>query len=493
MASLPSVRILSRDQFVALSRRGMGDAYVAIAKRAMALEEECRLLRAEVGRRKAAEIGRTVNQPTSKMAEHEKAKNRPPKRRRRRKRFQCKRKGSGNKPKPEPTETNVNVLDVCPECATLLVDEPAVDAPSRVVEDIAPPSVSTTVVEEVCERKRCPKCKKVVASVADSALPGSDLGLNALILVAYFWVVSALSLPAIQRALSQFHALTVSTSGLSKMMIRLAEIMAPVYEEILADVKAGAIVFADETGWSVGGELHWLWAFADKRSAFYWIDRGRGSAVVERILGQCLSGILVTDAWCAYAKIACAKQTCMAHLLRKLRKLREAYPELASLLKFTKKLRRILQDGERLQKARAEIPPEEFFRRLGLLYLRLDVLLNWTNPNPILADMIAKIGRQRDKALTFVEIAGCPSTNNYGEYTIKKGILKRKVSGGSMSFKGAYAYAVLVSIAQTCHLRNLKFAGFMRASLAHFIRRGVPMTLRQYEGSLRQDKLQEAA
>ena len=39
----------------------------------------------------------------------------------------------------------------------------------------------------------------------------------------------------------------------------------------------------------------------------------------------------------------------MAHLLRKIRQFRDAFPSLPSILKFYLKLRRILRDGERLQ------------------------------------------------------------------------------------------------------------------------------------------------
>ena len=89
--------------------------------------------------------------------------------------------------------------------------------------------------------------------------------------------------------------------------------------------------------------------------------------------------------------------------------------------------------------------------------------------------------RQVAYILTFVEHDGVPNHNNYGEYIIKKGILKRKVSGGSMSADGAMAYAVLQSIAQTCHLRKLSFLGFLTASLIHYIRRGSPLLLGEYE------------
>ena len=50
---------------------------------------------------------------------------------------------------------------------------------------------------------------------------------------------------------------------------------------------------------------------------------------------------------------------------------------------------------------------------------------------------------------------------------IKKGILKRKVSGGSMSEEGVRAYAILQSISQTCHLRKLSFLKFLKVNFYH--------------------------
>jgi hypothetical protein len=268
------------------------------------------------------------------------------------------------------------------------------------------------------------------------------------------------------------------------MMIRLAGIMIPVYEEILEDVKGGIIIFADETGWRVKGVLWWLWIFANRDSAFYWPDPQRGSPVVAKILGDVFSGVLVTDAWHAYIKIICLKQTCMAHILRKIRKFRDAYPQYYSVVIFYRKLRRILADGEKLQSARKEIGEEIFTRRLGLLEARLKKLLTWKNPNKILKEIIKKVARQKQHILTFVEHEGVPNHNNYGEYIIKKGILKRKVSGGSMSEAGVKAYAILVSVAQTCHLRKLSFLRFLTASLLHYIRTGAPLSLRQFETKL---------
>lgn len=434
---------------------------------------------AELAKLTKQEVNRTTNQPSSKQPEFDKETG--VKKKRKRGKGRPGRKGAGNRSKPEADVINEVPLDTCPECGTDLSTQPVIETTSRIVEDIVPVPEKTVVSEEVQERKWCSTCSEVVSSSSEAALPRSDIGLRAQCLIAYLWVVSAMPFPAIAAFLNQFFRLRLSTAGLSRMMIRLGKILSPVHDEILGDVKGGAIIFADETGWRVKGVLWWLWIFANDRTAYYWPDKQRGSAVVEKLLGTIFSGVLVTDAWCAYNKIVCDKQTCMAHIMRKIRKFRDAYPQYYSIVLFYHKLKRILADGERLKLARSDVGEEVFARRLGLLKIRLDNLLLWKNPNQVLKEVIAKVARQVDYILTFVEHPGVPKHNNFGEYIIKKGILKRKVSGGSMSEEGAMAYAVMQSIAQTCHLRGLSFMGFLTASLIQYIRTGSPMLLSEYE------------
>ena len=437
---------------------------------------------AELAKYVKAEINKTANQPSSKQPEFDK--NTGANRKKRRKKRRKGRVGAGNRPKPAPDVVNINPLNSCPECACDLTTRPVVEVASRIVEDIPAIPEKTIVSEEQQERKWCPTCSKIVSSVSEAALPGSDIGLRTLCLIAYFWVVCAISMPSIAAYLQNFFRLSLSTAGISRMMIRLGKIMIPVHDEILDDVKGGKLIFADETGWRVKGVLWWLWIFANKRSAYYWPDKKRGSAVVAKILGDAFAGLLVTDAWCAYQKIVCAKQTCMAHLLRKIRKFRDAYPDQFSIVMFYKKLTRLLDDGERLKEMRKEIGEDIFAHRLELLKKRLHKLLAWDNPSNILAEVIAKVARQEEYVLTFVSHPEAPNHNNYGEYIIKKGVLKRKVSGGSMSAEGVMAYAVIQSIAQTCHLRHVPFVGFLTQSLLHYIRTGNPLLLAEYEAKI---------
>lgn len=152
-----------------------------------------------------------------------------------------------------------------------------------------------------------------------------------------------------------------------------------------------------------------------------------------------------------------------------------------SIMTFYLRLRKIIRNAEKLQKQRNELDDMVFQRRLKALWKRLDELLGWKNPNAILQDVIKKVRRQEKRILTFVEHDGATHHNNYGEYIIKKGVVKRKMSGGSMSEKGLKAYACIQSVAMTCQLRNISFHGFLKASLIQYIRTGAPMLLSEYE------------
>jgi hypothetical protein len=122
-------------------------------------QEEVEQLRDRVAhevreRQKAAqrEINQTVNQPSSKKAEWDKAEPTRSKQRRSKRRG---RPGAGNRPKPEPDVRNENPLLLCPRCGTELSERPILETPTRIVEDIAPPPEKTIVSKEIQQRKWC--------------------------------------------------------------------------------------------------------------------------------------------------------------------------------------------------------------------------------------------------------------------------------------------------------------------------------------------------
>ncbi len=454
--------------------------YLQLEKKVEQLEKENADLKQELENHKIKEVNKDTNKPSSKKAEWEKGRDKGEKKRKRKRNKP--RKGAGNRPKKRtPNRKDTVHVEQCNICGKDLSDkEPLESHNERIIEDIPDPPAETIITLVEQEKKYCEDCKKVVTAKSDLALPKADIGLNTTIIICYLWIASCLPYTKIKEYLKTFFHLMVSTSGPSRHLIRVAMIMKDVYLEILNDIKNGATLHADGTGWRVRGKNWWLWVFGTPDSAFFTVDSSRGSCVVRRVLGEIFMGVLVVDGWSAYLYLVCAQQSCMSHLLRKIRKFRDAFPHLNDILKFYIKFRRILRDGQRLQENHNSLGEVVFQRRLKRLKVRLNELLKWENPDPVLQDIIDKVKRQQPRILTFVEHPDVPFHNNYAEYLIRIGVLKRKISGGSVSAEGAEAYSILLSIYVTCKLRKISFPHYMKESLRHYIKTGKPMSLKSY-------------
>jgi len=459
------------------------DQYLQSQARVKQLEKEIAQFKDKVEHEKIKDTNKQVNKPSSKQAEWEKGSFKDKGKNRRKRPNRKPRKGAGNRPKNlVPNSEETARVDRCDLCGKDLSAQPALESTNeRIIEDIVAPPQETVVTLVRQQKKYCADCKEVTTAKSDLALPGADMGLNATVLVCYLWVALCLPYTRIKEYLQSFFKLRVSTSGLSRHVIKVAGIMSDVYAEILVDIKHSGILHADETGWRIGGRNWWLWVFGTPDAAYFTIDKSRGSAVVRRVLGAIFLGLLVVDGWSAYLSLLGEQQSCLAHLLRKIRKFRDAFPHLTDIVMFYLKFRRIIRDGERLQKNRDQLGELVFQRRLKRLKKRLADLLQWPNPDNVLKQIIKKVKRQQPRILTFVEHPQAPFHNNFAEYLIRIGVVKRKISGGSVSAEGAEAYAILLSIYSTCKLRGISFHKYLKESLKHYIKTGQPQSLKSYQ------------
>jgi transposase len=449
------------------------------------LREENARLEEQLEQEKIKATNKEVNKPSSKQAEWEKAdsENENKKKNTGKKKKRKPRKGAGNRPKnKKPNQETTASVEKCDLCGKDLSEQDCLESSNeRIIEDIPAPPEKTLVTLVKQEKKYCHDCKQVVTAKSDLALPRADIGLNATVLSCYLWVALCLPYTKIKEYLATFFGLSISTSGLSRHVIRVAGILKDVHDEILNNINNGSTLHADETGWRVRGRNWWLWVFGTQETAYFTVDKTRGSVVVRRVLGEVFFGVLVVDGWNAYLSLLCEQQSCLAHLLRKVRKFRDAFPHLKDIVTFYVKFRRIIRDGERLQKGRDQLGEVVFQRRLKRLKKRLADLLQWPNPDNVLAEIIKKVKRQQPRILTFVEHPGVPFHNNYAEYLIRIGVIKRKISGGSVSTEGAEAYAVLLSIFATCKLRKISFPKYLKATLQHYIKTNKPLPLHAYQ------------
>lgn len=483
LATYAALSKLSKNRLV-MALKSLRDKYIELEQKNKELKTENEKLKEQLKDQKIKSVNKDANKPSSKRPEWDKkgVGNDGKGKKGRKGRGKKPRKGAGNRPKNvEPDRTEKATVDHCTLCGKDLTDQGTLETSNeRIIEDIPGFAEKPEVIQIEQEKKYCPDCKEVITAKSELALPKADIGLNSTILICYLWVALCLPFPKIKDYLKTFFGKSISTSGLSRHVIRVSKIMKDVYDEILGNINNTVTLHADETGWRVRGKNWWLWVFGTQESAYFTVDKSRGASVVRRVLGEIFLGLLVVDGWHAYLKLICEQQSCMAHLLRKIRKFRDAFPHLSSIVKFYVKLRRILRDGERLQVDRKNLSEKVFQRRLKRLKKRLEKLLNWPDPDDILQDIIKKVKRQQPRILTFVEHPDAPCHNNYGEFLIRIGVLKRKISGGSVSAEGANAYAILLSIYVTCRLRGISFPKYMKESLRHYIRTGKPMLLDTY-------------
>jgi hypothetical protein len=75
--------------------------------------------------------------------------------------------------------------------------------------------------------------------------------------------------------------------------------------------------------------------------------------------------------------------------------------------------------------------------------------------------------------VAFVFNPDLPVTNNDAEQALRQAVIARRISHGTRSTEGSKAYAALLSVIETCRLRNLKPWTFL-AQVIRQRRKGLP-------------------
>lgn len=325
---------------------------------------------------------------------------------------------------------------------------------TRVVEDI-PADVSPVVTEHAIHRYWCPHCRATVEPVVPDALPGSTIGPRVVALSAWLHYLLGVTLAQIVDVFNFHLRFKLSAGGLIGMWRRLREILAAWDDEIRTQALQSAVLHADETGWRVDGETHWLWCFTSKDVTYYMIDRRRGSPALKRFFRKEFAGVLVTDFWGAYNAVACArKQKCLPHLPRDLKRTQHYHKPEGDWPEFSKRLKRLIRDSIRLSKRRKELSPKAFASRRRRLDLRLGELLAQPWEQRHARRLVKRLRRHASELFTFLDHAGVPFDNNHAEREIRPAVIARKNSYANGSEDGAETQASLMSVFRTLKQRG---------------------------------------
>jgi len=345
-------------------------------------------------------------------------------------------------------------LDKCPSCGSSSLSD-CVHIEEHIQEDIILPTTETVLYKH--HHYYCKECKRVVAGTGSGELPKSYVGPKAKTLAAFLKYAIKISDRDIRTMFKKVFNLDIATSSITGFKGKLKEKALPLYGQLLESLKQSPFIHADETGWRLDGKNHWLWKFSNKSICYSHIDKGRGQKVVEDVLGKSYDGVLISDFLSAYNRISTkAKQRCLVHILRDLKKVTEYWDNDKEVLGYCKRLKKILEDAMALYK---EYLNKEWDERYYTKRARInDSLRDFAFPNPnkrILKRFPNRLKRHKGEILTFLYVKGIDPHNNHAEQQIRPDVIFRKITFGNRSISGAENHSVIMTILQTAKLNNM--------------------------------------
>lgn len=247
--------------------------------------------------------------------------------------------------------------------------------------------------------------------------------------------------------------LQLTPGGLCQALARVAERLAPRYEQLQFELCQAPVVHVDETSWWVAGASAWLWVFTHPRGTFYLVCQSRGREVLEAVLGFVLKGLLVSDCLSVYDLKGGLQHKCYAHYLETIRKALEAAPASCQEPQaFLPQAKALLQRAIALGKTRAleAFDPAAFAQERQQLDQEAGALFALDHADRQEEILYNRLTNQRDHLFTFLDHPGVDATNNLAERQLRPAVIARKLSCGNKTMSGARTFQILASAAATC-------------------------------------------
>jgi transposase len=343
----------------------------------------------------------------------------------------------------------------CPGCGDPLVET---GVATQYQEELPVPRVVVRAFQ--VHIGRCPGCGRRIqgrhALQTSDALgaAAAQLGPQAVTFAVILNKQLGLSYGKIATLFQQQYRLTVTRGGLVQAVHRAARQARPTYDTLCAHVRGSPMVSPDETGWKVGGQLQWLWAFATPDTTVYRIQPGRGFDEAAAVLGADFAGVLIRDGWAPYRQFTEAThQTCLAHLLRRCRLLADDHPRTT----FAPEVQAILHDAiaVRARHRAGEVSVHGLAVARGQLIKRLMARLTRPTRIPDVQRFARHLDREFTATWSFLFDPTLDATNWRAEQAIRPIVVTRKVCGGNRSWTGADSQQILASVIRTATQRQL--------------------------------------
>ena len=182
--------------------------------------------------------------------------------------------------------------------------------------------------------------------------------------------------------------------------------------------------------------------------AFLNIHPNRSIEVFEALIEK-WNGILISDDYGVYQKWAAKRQTCLAHLIRRAKGLRERKdPDIARFgIWCTSELQRLCNMAKK--------PPTQ--GEWNAFYARLCRLIGlYRDDKNDAGRMALRLDKEIESLFVFLDEEGVDPTNNHAERMLRCAVIWRKRNQGTESTKGQRWVERILTLRHTCKLRARK-------------------------------------
>jgi transposase len=325
----------------------------------------------------------------------------------------------------------------------------------------------------------------------------SEYGLEVILIVAFlhYWV--GISLDHTCAVVEFFTGLALSKSQANSLLTQLSRDWQSSYDSIAELLSYQLVIYIDETGWQVGKESCYTWAFSTAMHVLFRTGVGRSKAEAQAIVGEQFAGIGVSDDYGAYRSLFSEHQLCWAHLLRKAIKLMLQHPAEDEYKRFLDELYRIYQQAVRWQKdqrlssGRAE-KVERLQARIQSLCLRAGTAIDKETMS-VSEQTFIRLQNELVKGLAalfvFVMHPQVEPTNNRSERNVRREAEVRKGGRTSKTQTGAKRRGVIMTVLASL---NTRFQTFTLQSLLNEIARWAENGISLFQAELDDIKMAHA-
>jgi len=231
------------------------------------------------------------------------------------------------------------------------------------------------------------------------------------------------------------------------------------HDLLLKRLIAGPVLHIDETEVKLKDGSGYIWVFASESAAVYIFRRSREGDFLRKMLKD-FKGVMVTDFYSAYDGLPCLQQRCLIHLMRDMNRAILDNPfdqELQSItVSFGALLRSIVVTVDEHGLKRKYLKGHA--RVVAAFFDGVAERIFESDASKALQERLL---RNRERLFTFLQHDGVSWNNNLAENAIKRIADYREDVGQSVKEAGLTEHLVLLSIYQTCRVRDISFLKFL--------------------------------